>query len=707
VDLKKLWAKSDGTTLEEHNSRLLKNLETLKSMFGDLIENCLDKKFRNTFWKALELACIYHDYGKAHAWFQKKVGNPNYRRFQGNFPEVKHNLLSPAFLPKEADEDLRTLIALAIVHHHDYEPSQENAEKVEEVLQKEFQKDIDFIHKKVLIVREEEILEKLGREKFGNFYILLKGFLLRIDHASSSRFADNVETNRLESTESEVEKYLKEHKKSEFNDLQEFVLKERDSNLIVTASTGYGKTEAGFIFLKDKGFFTIPIRTSANAIYERAKEVFGDNKVGLLHSTSSLYLIGNSEESRNFNKDTVIKDLYLTKNFAKPLIVSTPDQLFPFILRPRGFEKYMSLFSYARVVIDEVQLFEPHTLGFLVKAIEKIQTLGGKVMVMTATLPSYVREDLKNVEFREGVFISSKIRHNLKMIKSPLISKDALDLVKKLSKEGKVLVITNTRRIALKLREALGEGEVLHAYFIYKDRKKKEEEIKKFFDTEKRGIWITTQVAEVSLDLDADFLVTELSTADSLLQRMGRVNRKGEKPIDSPNVFVFTEDCSGIGTVYRKSIHELTKRFLKEGKLDEEEKFQLVEKVYFLLKEQDKEYMNIYEQAKRYIDSLWELKDSFSKRKAQELFRDIMSLIVIPEIFKDEVKEIIKRYVNETDPFEKLRLYSEILSYTFSFSPFDRASLCRIKEFPNVYWIKGDYQSELGFLGASEEDYIV
>ena len=69
-----------------------------------------------------------------------------------------------------------------------------------------------------------------------------------------------------------------------------------------------------------------------------------------------------------------------------------------------------------------------------------------------------------------------------------------------------------------------------------------ENEIIKFSDSENEtGIWVTTQLVEASLDIDFDVLYTEMSTADSLLQRMGNDklemrneecemrNEKGEK----------------------------------------------------------------------------------------------------------------------------------------------------------------------------------
>jgi CRISPR-associated endonuclease/helicase Cas3 len=43
-----------------------------------------------------------------------------------------------------------------------------------------------------------------------------------------------------------------------------------------------------------------------------------------------------------------------------------------------------------------------------------------------------------------------------------------------------------------------------------------------FARNQSHGIWITTQIAEASLDIDFDVLFTELSSLDSFFQRMGR-----------------------------------------------------------------------------------------------------------------------------------------------------------------------------------------
>ena len=83
---------------------------------------------------------------------------------------------------------------------------------------------------------------------------------------------------------------------------------------------------------------------------------------------------------------------------------------------------------------------------------------------------------------------------------------------------------------------------MLHSQFIRKDRRDKEEQILEVGKegSKEKGIWITTQVVEASLDIDFDILITELSDLNSLFQRMGRCFRKREFNSEGYNCYVYT-----------------------------------------------------------------------------------------------------------------------------------------------------------------------
>jgi CRISPR-associated endonuclease/helicase Cas3 len=88
--------------------------------------------------------------------------------------------------------------------------------------------------------------------------------------------------------------------------------------------------------------------------------------------------------------------------------------------------------------------------------------------------------------------------------------------------------IDRCQRIARKL-DAL----CYHSRFILEDRKRRHEAVVAAFQqNDARAIAVTTQVCEMSLDLDADVLISEWAPITALIQRMGRCNRHakaGEK----------------------------------------------------------------------------------------------------------------------------------------------------------------------------------
>jgi len=126
--------------------------------------------------------------------------------------------------------------------------------------------------------------------------------------------------------------------------------------------------------------------------------------------------------------------------------------------------------------------------------------------------------------------------------KSEAVTPDALaDAVKKQHVAGTLsLVICNTVKMARDIFRAIssvGHKVLLTSRFRHEDRAKHEQRLLAFETSRKAGklpkddpglICVSTQVIEAGVDISAHHLWTELAPWPSMLQRFGRLNRKGD-----------------------------------------------------------------------------------------------------------------------------------------------------------------------------------
>ena len=172
--------------------------------------------------------------------------------------------------------------------------------------------------------------------------------------------------------------------------------------------------------------------------------------------------------------------------------------------------------------------------------------MGGRYAIITATFPPVLKDFMEQYGLADRCLFADftedpdiLIRHKVSIQYSEMY----LEEIAKQGKTKKVLVICNTvsraQEVYEKLRERNDSVWLLHSRFIRRDRNLLEQKIMEFSESDEAGIWVTTQIVEASLDIDFDILHTEMCTADSLLQRMGRCNRKGRRIPELSNIFVY------------------------------------------------------------------------------------------------------------------------------------------------------------------------
>ena len=690
-----IWAKSfkeDGKekqdreyiTLSEHIKDILCAFESLKNKLLHKIPQDLLKQIDIP----IKIAILYHDFGKVIPKFQiEKLGNKDYEPFDVSYG-IPHSIFSIFWIDEEKvkemikDENILKFIISAVAYHH-WRDSFENIihnrdenlrkfidkvlnewkEKLEKNLKNEFQNFYDNGLKELIkeIKLNENLLKEVKNECYvyeyaipsynfdyypvratltGNFddykkWILISGFLQRCDHFASFCEEEKEDLSKIEIDQidfNSVKDGIKQKIKANENQIWQIqkVQNNLDKNIILIAPTGYGKTEFAFLWAAgNKFFYTLPLRSAVNQIFERAKEIFGEDKTGILHSDADVYLL---EKEGDVGDTTKLYEL--TRVLSYPSIISTGDQFFPYALRPPGFEKVFATFSYAKLIVDEVQVYDPKACAIIVSFIEWICKMDGRFLLMTATLPEFVKKEIEekigndkieliNIYDEKKEDFRKIIKHKIKIClinneKDKFDLSNSLDEIIKQAQSGKrVLVILNTVRQAQNVYQKLTNANpnlkdkifLLHSRFTLEDRRKKETElIEREFknpksQNENEGkILIATQVVEASLDIDVDVLFTEMCPLDSLVQRMGRVlrryfyrdgkviNKSSNKEIDlnkyfrayelenegNPNVYVwiFKEGLeSGKGRVYDKELLNFSIAWLlkrqKDGEISE------------------------------------------------------------------------------------------------------------------------------------------
>lgn len=330
--------------------------------------------------------------------------------------------------------------------------------------------------------------------------------------------------------------------------------------LWLRAPTGTGKTEALLLWAGDtpRIIYLLPTQATVNAMWRRLQKVYGAENAGLAHGRAN-YILRQQAQT----EEEPLDERLLGSVFAKPVNVATLDQYLLAHLNGRHWEERRALARQAVVVLDEIHAYEPYTLGMLAEALSREPPR--RLAFASATLPSALQRlfpDGEVIEAEQSLW--ARKRHCLVLQDSSLL--EEVEEAIQFAQEGKrVLIVANTVADAQALYRQLREQydwtplHLLHAQFIFRDRQHKEQQVG---EAVPGTIFIATQVVEVSLDIDYDLLLTEIAPIDALVQRMGRVNRRGKQsPVP---VHLFTRWGKGAERVYGAEVLETSLHLLEK-----------------------------------------------------------------------------------------------------------------------------------------------
>lgn len=671
-----LLAKSNPSqSLKEHIDDALKIEEFLKSSFPK-IETISDT---NDFWDLLRTSIIFHDLGKAHKEFQKLLqGKPN------EWQQQRHELFSLPFILSLNESEKELIYSVIAGHHKDYETlvrilrsygSDNNDFGLDlsgtediKTFEKEFEdkisiesvsdllKSYNFDLKNPIVHNPQKRLQQFIQKHFDDKHeqiklLLLAGAFKQCDHLASAGI------NTIFNINAEDFQYLYESGNDFYQHQKEAI--SLIGNVILTAPTGSGKTEASLLWLQNqlrtngngRVFYILPFTASINAMYERLSKQIPD-KIGLLHGKLSAFIEAKFEDDdlidENCKKE--IKEQY--KTLVTPLKVVTPFQLLKNLFALKSFEKGIFEWAGGYFIFDEIHAYNPKVFAQIICLLKfATKYFGVKVFIMTATLPSFLRKELEQaIGEYSSICASQELynefdRHSI-IVQNGLLSENLGLIQQHLDLGKKVLVVCNTVKQSQLVYFFLNsENKVLlHSSFNANDRSKKE---KQLFEGNIH-LLVGTQAIEVSLDIDYDIIFTEPAPLDALIQRFGRVNRKRGKGICK--CFVFEERNKTDKFIYQnEDIINRTIQILKEkenqnaGIIKEAELQQMIDLVYTDWDKNDKEEFDKITSLLDYFINNEMKPFIYNEKQEEDFYEQFDGIKVLPAISLNEYRDLLEQ----------------------------------------------------------------
>ncbi|MEL6489226.1 MAG: CRISPR-associated helicase Cas3' [Cyanobacteria bacterium J06621_3] len=386
--------------------------------------------------------------------------------------------------------------------------------------------------------------------------------------------------------------------------------------VVLKGPTGAGKTEAVVfpaLASRCRLFLPLPARSLLEDQKVRIEEYIKKFSTYCPKQEFSLVVDTGAQMKRYiYQNGEEVKDSTLNPRrhlYKGDIILTTIDKM---LYRFFGYGDKQKSFTFplrlnrrrSLICFDEAHSYDEISFTNFHSLVNALYEAGQSLVVMTATLPQQYQEYFDDFELVDYIDDEEKVRaldeFQRKTLDRPYLDRRAFTWHQDIGRDSehpeafqtsvanlaleKFVEGTETRLILVvqrvsdaveiykRLREQLqteGEQKVLYLYHgrIADDvRPKLYQAINEKDTAEEPYLLVTTSAIEVGCDLNAEILITELCPPESLIQRVGRCNRRGN--IKSAQVavvgnsipdFANTLDEAGMKT-YKNTLHEMSGR---------------------------------------------------------------------------------------------------------------------------------------------------
>lgn len=278
--------------------------------------------------------------------------------------------------------------------------------------------------------------------------------------------------------------------------------------------------------------------------------------------------------------------------FSATVAAATIDQFLLSTLQTKHAHLRGSVLLRSLVVVDEVHASDPYMRALLTQALRRHQAAGGHALLLSATLTRDLRDELlrtapspkvngKGLGARRAApaATTAPLENDYPCVRAPDVVRTfgpivqhkriqhilqpwmrdphavARCAVAALQAGARVLVLRNTVRQAVATQQAVEDllgsdhpalfrcqevAALHHGRYALPDRRALDVRVSDLFGKaaakhHQAVVLCATQTVEISVDCDADVLITDLAPMDVLLQRLGRLHRHADRSGFRPN----------------------------------------------------------------------------------------------------------------------------------------------------------------------------
>ena len=454
--------------------------------------------------------------------------------------------------------------------------------------------------------------------------ILLKGYLNYCDHLGS---AGNITIDKGFNS-------LDRFKFNNYNSIQNKAMNTRE-DVLIQAMTGLGKTAASLLWSnnvqnEDKSkriYYILPFTASINSLY---KDFLNRNiSTTMLHSKAE-YFMDKLHEEYNYK---------LMKYSTKQLNICTIFQLAKAIFSCKNFEMIIAQMKNSIIIVDEIHCFDIKTLSYVLELLRFLKyKLGCRICIMSASIPTVLQKLIKDrLDINRVIYADKrdlKIRHRIHRVNKTIL--DDIEKIENDLREGKQVIVcvnnVTTSQIIYKIFKDKYKCKLIHGRFNTRDREIAEQGLKV------NQLLVGTQAIEVSLDISYDTMYTEIAPYDALLQRFGRVNRRGEKGIR--DIYIYNN--------YNKCIYD-----------DE-----LINNTDLVIDEiiHNDNRIILEEKVEHYLDKVYTYIDIISYNKYSNSLEKVINNLRVGNYNKSSIKEMIQGDTVSVIPECLLEEYQKLIN---------------------------------------------